>query len=102
MEEQIKQLGDITVTPLMLALAIPVTFAIQFIKALVGKWNFFSADEIKKSLFPLVGIAITIMAYYFAGIENWMLAGVVMGLAASGGYDAFSGASRLTNIAKPN
>ena len=102
MEDQVGNLSDIevTLTPLMMALAIPISFAIQFIKALITKVQFFQAEEIKKSLFPMVSIGITAGVYYIAGIENWILSGVVMGLAASGGYQAFNGAAKL--VKKPN
>jgi len=97
MEEQIKNLSDIEVnlTPLMMAMAIPISFAIQFIKALANKLEFFRAEEIKKSLFPIVSIALTVGAYWLAGIQEYLLAGIVMGLAASGGYQAFNGTAKL-------
>ena len=99
MEEQIQQFSDIKVnlTPLMMAMAIPISFAIQFIKALANKVEFFKAEEIRKSFFPMVSIAITMAVYYIAGLNDWLLAGVVMGLAASGGYQAFNGAAKLVN-----
>lgn len=102
MEGQVGNLNDIdvTLTPLMMALAIPISFAIQFIKALATKVQFFQSEEIRKSFFPMVSIAITAAVYYFAGIERWLLASVVMGLTASGGYQAFSGAAKL--VKKPN
>ena len=90
---------DVTLTPLMMAMAIPISFAIQFIKALAKKVSFFEAEEIKKSFFPMVSIALTMAAYRLAGIEEWLLAGIVMGLAASGGYQAFAGTAKL--IKKP-
>jgi len=96
-EDQIANLSDIevTLTDLMMVLAVPISFAIQFIKALADKVEFFKAEEIRKSLFPMISIALTIGAYYIAGVQDFVIAGVVMGLAASGGYQAFSGSAKL-------
>lgn len=103
MEEQIANLSDIevTLTPLMMVLAVPISFAIQFIKALANKVEFFKADEIKKSFFPIVSIALTIGVYYLAGVKDFLIAGSVMGLAASGGYQAFRGAGKLVKPIVP-
>ena len=98
MENGISEI-NVNITPLMMAMAVPISFAIQFIKATVKRWSFFNADEIKKSFFPMVSIALTMAAYRLAGIDEWLLAGVVMGLAASGGYQAFSGTAKL--VKKP-
>lgn len=102
MEGQIPNLSDIevTLTPLMMVLAVPISFTIQFIKALTSHWGFFT-EEIKKSFFPMVSIALTIGIYCLAGIDDYLLAGVVMGLAASGGYQAFSGAGKLIKPIAP-
>ena len=47
----------------------------------------------------MVSIALTMAAYRLAGIEEWLLAGIIMGLSASGGYQAFSGTAKL--VKKP-
>jgi len=101
MEEQIQKLSDIkiTITPIMMMMSVFVSFAIQFIKAILERWSFFSADEIKKTLFPMITIALTMAAFYLAGVTEWPLAGAVMGLAASGGYTSFSGSAGL--VKKP-
>jgi len=94
MENEINNL-DVTVTPIMMSMAIFVSFAIQFIKALLNRFDFFDADEIKKSFFPMISIGLTMGAFFLAGIENWILAGVVMGLTASGGYTMLHGSAGL-------
>jgi hypothetical protein len=103
MEGQIPDIGDIDValTPLMMAMAIPISFAIQFVKALANRIELFKAEEIRKSFFPMISITLTIGAYYIAGIQDFLIAGIVMGLAASGGYQAFSGTAKLVKPIVP-
>jgi hypothetical protein len=91
---------EVTLTPLMIVLAVPISFAIQFIKALANRLEFFKAEEISKSLFPMLSIVLTCLVYMMAGVENWIIAGVVMGLAASGGYQAFNGSAKLVSKSK--
>jgi len=87
---------DITVTPMMMAMAVPIALAVEFIKAIIGKWKIIT-PEIKKPLFPLLGIGLALMSFALAGIENWLLAGVLIGLSAGGGYDLFKGMARVGN-----
>jgi len=102
MESQISNI-DVTITPIMVAMAVFVSFAIQFIKALLNRLAFFGTDEIKKSFFPMISITLTIGAFFLAGVENFLLAGVVMGLSASGGYTMLNGSAGLAkkNGTKP-
>jgi len=91
-EEQMSNI-DVTLTPLMMAMAVPIALAIEFIKALSKRLDFLT-PEIRKPLLPLVGIMLAMMAFGLAGIENWLMAGTVVGLSAGGGYDLFKGMSR--------
>ena len=94
MEEQLNNI-DVTITPIMLAMAVFVSFAIQFCKALLSRITFFDADEVKKSFFPMISIALTTLAFYLAGVDNYLLGGIVMGLSASGGYTMLNASAGL-------
>jgi len=86
---------NVTLTPLMMTMAVPIALAVEFIKALSNKLNFFTT-EIRKPLFPLVGIGLAILAFGLAGVENWLVAGVMIGLSAGGGYDLFKGMAQVS------
>jgi len=85
---------EVTITPTMLVIAGFVAYAIQFIKACVGGWARLS-DAIQKPLWPMVGMALCALAFGLGGVENYLVAGAVLGLAAGGGYDIFKGTSAL-------
>lgn len=87
---------DITVTPLMMAMAVPIALAVEFIKALIGNWKIIT-PEVKKPLFPLLGIGLAVMSFWVAGIEGWLMSGVLIGLSAGGGYDLFKGMANVRN-----
>jgi len=96
--EMTQSLGgmDVTITPMMMAMAVPIALAVEFIKAIIGRWPIIT-PEIRKPLFPLLGIGLALMSFALAGIENWLLAGVLIGLSAGGGYDLFKGMARVGN-----
>jgi len=87
---------DITVTPLMMAMAVPIALAVEFIKAIIGNWKIIT-PEVRKPLFPLLGIGLAVMSFWLAGIESWLMAGVLIGLSAGGGYDLFKGMANVRN-----
>jgi len=86
---------NVTMTPTMYVIGLVVALAVEFIKAILSRWSFVTA-EIKKPLFPLIGVCLSSMAFAIGGQENWMIAGVIIGLATGGGYDMFKGTSRLS------
>jgi len=85
---------NVTMTPTMYVIGLVVALAVEFIKALLSRFSFVTA-EIKKPLFPLIGIGLSAMAFAIGGLENWLIAGVIIGLATGGGYDMFRGTSKL-------
>jgi len=85
---------NVTMTPTMYVIGLVVALAVEFIKAILSRWSFVTA-EIKKPLFPLIGVFLSSMAFAVGGIENWLIAGVIIGLATGGGYDMFKGTSKL-------
>jgi hypothetical protein len=85
---------DVTITPTMFVLAGVVTYMIQFLKACVSTWIWLT-DERENALWPLVGMGLCSVAFGFAGVENYLVAGAVLGLAAGGGYDQFKATSAL-------
>lgn len=87
---------DVTITTTMQVLAVVVALMVQFVKALLSRWPILS-DEAKKALFPLLSVGFTMGLFYLSGTENWLIASIVTGLTASGGYSVFSGANKLTN-----
>ena len=86
---------NVTMTPTMYVTGLVVALAVEFIKAMISRWAFVT-DEIKKPLFPLIGICLSSMAFAICGLENWLIAGVIIGLATGGGYDMFKGTSKLS------
>jgi len=94
MEEQINDL-NINITTSMMIIAFFCSFAVQFIKVVLKRFTFFSSDEIKKSFFPMLSIALTAGALFIAGVEDWMIAGVILGWSACGGYTSLSGSAGL-------
>jgi len=85
---------NVTMTPTMYVIGLVVALAVEFIKAVLSRFSFLTA-EIKKPLFPLIGVVLSSMAFSLGGIENWLIAGVIIGLATGGGYDMFKGTSNL-------
>lgn len=92
---------DVTITPTMLVLTGVVTYMIQFLKACVSTWVWLT-DEREKAMWPLVGIGLCSLAFGFAGVENFLVAGGILGLAAGGGYDQFKATSGLIKPKLPN
>jgi hypothetical protein len=84
----------VTITPTMICIAGFISFVIQFIKACIGQWPKLT-DEIQKPLWPLVGILLCSLAFGMAQVENFLVAGTVLGLAAGGGYVLFKGTTAL-------
>jgi hypothetical protein len=97
MEEQINQLKEmgVTLTPNMAYIAVFIALAIQFAKAVLSHWSMFEEDAIKQTLYPMLSAGVTMTTYYFLGVQDWALCGVVMGFGASGMYVAFSGTAKL-------
>ena len=87
---------DITVTPMMMAMAVPIALAVEFIKAIIGRWKIIT-PEVKKPLFPLLGIGLAVLSFWVAGIESWLMSGMLIGLSAGGGYDLFKGMANVRN-----
>jgi hypothetical protein len=88
---------DVTMTPTMYVLGMVVALAVEFIKAMISRWPFVT-PEIRKPLMPLLSIGLSSLVFGLAGVEGWLVAGVLIGLAAGGGYDMF----RATSGLKPN
>lgn len=84
---------DVTITTTMQVLGVVVALALQVIKGLSSQWDFLS-EEVRKALWPLVSIGLTVGCFYAGKVENALVAGVVVGLAASGGYSLFSGVTK--------
>jgi len=83
----------VTVTSTMMIMGVGVGLVVELVKAVLSKWPGFTA-EMRKPMLPLVGIGLSMLAFGVAGIENWLLGGIVMGLAAGGGYDFLKGVTR--------
>jgi len=88
---------NVTMTPTMYVLGMVVALVLEFIKAMISRWPFMT-PEIKKPLMPLLSISLSSLVFGLAGVEGWLVAGVLIGLAAGGGYDIFRGTAGL----KPN
>lgn len=88
---------DVTLTSTTYVVGLVASLAVQFIKAIISRWPSVR-PEIKKPLLPLIGIVLCCLTLAVAGVENWFVAGVVIGLASGGGYDIFKGTS---NLSKP-
>lgn len=91
---------EVTITPTMIVLAGIVTYVIQFLKACVCTWVWLT-DEREQALWPLVGMGLCSLAFGFAHVENFLVAGAILGLAAGGGYDQFSATSALIKPKPP-
>jgi hypothetical protein len=98
MEEQIKNL-NVNITESMMLIALFCSFAVQFVKAALKRFNFFTDDEVKKSFFPMISIFFTAGALFLVGTKDWLMAGVILGWSACGGYDSFSGSAGLVKKA---
>jgi len=91
---------NVTVTPTMIVIAGFVSYLLQFIKACVGSWKVLT-DAIQKPLWPMVGILLCSLCFGLAGVENYLVAGSILGLAAGGGYDMFKGTTALNKPKSP-
>jgi len=101
MVEQTQLQGlDVTITTTMQVLGVVVALALQFIKAFTVRWAALT-DDMRKALWPLVSIGLTMLCFWLGKVDNWLIAGVVVGLSACGGYDWFAGASKLGAKAPP-
>jgi len=96
--EQLKEMGA-TLTPNMAYIAVFISLAIQFVKTILSRWKLFEEEGIKQTLYPMLSAGSTMAVYYFLGVEDWALCGIVMGFGASGMYVAFTGTAK---IAKKN
>ncbi|MBN2312351.1 MAG: hypothetical protein JXM79_00385 [Sedimentisphaerales bacterium] len=90
--EAIKMEG-VTVTSSMMIIGVGVALVVELVKAALSQWPGFTA-EMRKPLLPLVGIGLSMLAFGVAGIENWLLGGIVVGLATGGGYDFIKGVTQ--------
>jgi hypothetical protein len=99
MEEQISQLAEkgVELQYNMIYMAVFISFAVQFAKVLLQRFSFFNEQGVKEAFYPLLSIGLTSAVYYFCGVQDWALAGVIMGSSAAGGYVAFSGTAKMAN-----
>jgi len=86
---------DVTITPTMLVLALFVSYVVQVIKALVGKWPVLT-EEIEDPLWPMISMTLCTVAFGAAGVENYLVAGAILGLSAGGGFSLFKGTTALS------
>ena len=86
-------LEGVTVTSNMMVIGVGVSLVVELVKAVLSRWSGFTA-EMRKPLLPLVGIGLSMLAFGVAGTENWLLGGIVVGLAAGGGYDFIKGVTQ--------
>ncbi len=61
--------------------------------SITSRWDFLT-DEMRKPLWPLLSIVLTAFVFYAGKIDDWLVAGIVVGLAAGGGYSLFSGITK--------
>ena len=85
---------DVTITPTMIVLAGFVSYVIQFLKACVSGWAWLT-DEREKPLWPIVGVLLCALAFAMMGVENYLVAAGILGTAAGGVYDAYTGTTAL-------
>lgn len=78
MDEQL----TLTLTPAMLAIVPIVAMLLQLLKRveLIQKY---------KDWLPVISIGASILLTYLATIANPIMAGIIIGLVAAGGYDVF-------------
>lgn len=86
-ELQTIDLGDVTLTQSMIMLGAVIMIAVQLFRAsLMQLWPA-GPDEIKKPLTSLVSVSLSMLIFYAMAIESWLMGGIVIGLAAGGGYE---------------
>jgi hypothetical protein len=91
---------DVTLTPGMLAVGILVSLFTEFVKAIISRWTWMT-ETITKPGFPLLGCACCMGIFALAGLEQWMLGGIAVGLMTGGGYDAFKGMAAAKGVKIP-
>ena len=79
--------GDVTLTQTMIMLGVVPMIVVQLFRAIMEYFWPEGPDGIKKPLFMLVGIGITVLIFYALAMEDWMMGGIIIGLTATGGYE---------------
>jgi len=80
----------VTLTYSMMVLTIGVALFVELVKVILSRFVWFTAD-MKKPFLPLLSIGITMAVFRATGQTSWLLAGVILGWSASGGYDWVAG-----------
>ena len=80
----------VTITYAMMVLTIGVALFVELIKVILSRFAWFTAD-LKKPFLPLLSIGVTMAVFRATGQTSWLLAGVILGWSASGGYTWVAG-----------
>ena len=101
-EMQTIDLGDVTLTQTMIMLGVVPMIVVQLFRAVMECFWPAGPDGIKKPLFMLVGIGITILIFYALAMKDWMMGGIIIGLTATGGYEFTKNMGAIVKKKVPN
>lgn len=82
---------EINLSSDMIAVGVIVSLVVELVKAIFSRWPNFFTETITKSMLPLLGCAMCMIAFYQLGISDPLPGGIAVGLMTAGGYDAFKG-----------
>ncbi len=80
----------VTITYAMMVLTIGVALVVELVKVILSRFAWFT-DDLRKPFLPLLSIALTMATFRATGQTSWLLAGVILGWSASGGYTWVAG-----------
>ena len=86
-ELQTIDIGDVTLTQSMLMLGVVVMTVVQLFKAVLSYLWPDAPDGIKKPLISLVSVGLSMLIFYTIAEKNWLMGGIIIGLASGGGYE---------------
>lgn len=101
-ELQTIDLGDVTLTQTMIMLGVVPMIVVQLFRAVMEHLWPAGPDGIKKPLFMLVGIGVTILIFYTLAMNDWMMGGIIIGLTATGGYEFTKNMGAIVKKKVPN
>jgi len=90
MDTTLQNIEGVTITYAMMVIGVGVGLVVQLVKAVLDRFPWFT-DDLRKPVFPLVGIGVAMTVFRLMGLNDWLLGGVLIGLSAGGGYSFTAG-----------
>jgi len=101
-ELQTIDLSDVTLTQTMIILGVVPMVVVQLFRAVIEHVWPAGPGEIKKPLYLLVAIGITVLMFYAMATKDWLVGGIIIGLTSVGGYEFTKNMGAIVKKKVPN